>query len=117
MWLKALIFVRILLEEANGLEVTFHRAFDFVQDQQVALTTILKYEQITTILTAGGNGIATEFVSNLVALNDRTKNTHLTIMPGNGLRVNESDLWHYKQLGDQTGDHVWPMPVFDEQQV
>ncbi|MET1178295.1 leucyl aminopeptidase family protein [Peribacillus simplex] len=26
----------------------------------------------------------------------------------------ESDLWHYKQLGDQTGDHVWPMPVFDD---
>ncbi|AXN39281.1 copper homeostasis protein CutC [Peribacillus butanolivorans] len=86
--------LKILLEEANGLEVTFHRAFDFVQDQQVALTTILKYEQITTILTAGGNGIATEFVSNLVALNDRTKNTHLTIMPGNGLRVNELEEFH-----------------------
>ncbi|QFK71957.1 leucyl aminopeptidase family protein [Pradoshia sp. D12] len=26
----------------------------------------------------------------------------------------ESDLWHYKQLGDQTGDYVWPMPVFDD---
>lgn len=26
----------------------------------------------------------------------------------------ETDLWHYKQLGDQSGDHVWPMPVFDD---
>jgi len=26
----------------------------------------------------------------------------------------EADLWHYKQLGEQTGDHVWPMPVFDD---
>ncbi|MED4203299.1 leucyl aminopeptidase family protein [Neobacillus mesonae] len=26
----------------------------------------------------------------------------------------ETDLWHYKQLGDQTGDYVWPMPVYDD---
>ncbi|MFD2131808.1 copper homeostasis protein CutC [Pseudogracilibacillus auburnensis] len=78
-----------LLDEADGLKVTFHRAFDFVRDQKEALETILTYEQITTILTAGGDGTASEFVENLVELHDRTKDTHLTIMPGNGLRVDE----------------------------
>ncbi|MBO1001880.1 M17 family metallopeptidase [Pseudogracilibacillus auburnensis] len=26
----------------------------------------------------------------------------------------EADLWHYKQLGEQTGDYIWPMPVYDD---
>ncbi|MED4203296.1 copper homeostasis protein CutC [Neobacillus mesonae] len=81
--------LQALLHEANGLEVTFHRAFDFVKDQQEALATILKYKQVTTILTAGGNGAATEFASNLAELVEQTKDTHLTIMPGHGLRVDD----------------------------
>ncbi len=28
----------------------------------------------------------------------------------------EEDLWKYKQLGEQTGDYVWPMPVIKEYQ-
>lgn len=28
----------------------------------------------------------------------------------------ENELWKYKELGDKTGDHVWPMPVINEYQ-
>lgn len=26
----------------------------------------------------------------------------------------EEDLWQYKKLGDETGDYIWPMPVYDD---
>src|SRR5699024_9714232 len=26
----------------------------------------------------------------------------------------EEDLWRYKEIGEQTGDHVWPMPLVDD---
>src|SRR5699024_9186489 len=67
------------------LDVTFHRAFDAVDDQMTELETILKYDQIKTILTSGGADRATEASSQLAALVERTKNTSLTIMPGSGL--------------------------------
>src|SRR5699024_7674503 len=71
-----------LLGAAKGLDVTFHRAFDAVDDQMTELETILKYDQIKTILTTGGADRATEASSKLAALVERTKNTSLTIMPG-----------------------------------
>lgn len=74
-----------LLGAAKGLDVTFHRAFDAVDDQMTELETILKYDQIKTILTSGGADRATEASSQLAALVERTKNTSLTIMPGSGL--------------------------------
>lgn len=76
-----------LLNETEGLQVTFHRAFDVVSDQQKALDTILQYEQITTVLTSGGGRSAFDSTARLQELMDRTKETHLTIMPGGGLRV------------------------------
>ena len=76
-----------LLHEAEGLQVTFHRAFDMASDQQEALDTILKYKEITTILTSGGGRSAFDYASSLKKLIDQTKGTHLTIMPGSGLRV------------------------------
>ena len=81
--------LQALLYEANGLKVTFHRAFDYLKDQKEAIATILKYKQITTILTAGGNGLATEFMADLAELVEQTKDTHLTIMPGHGLRLDD----------------------------
>src|SRR5690625_3384339 len=75
------------LEESDGLEVTFHRGFDRVTDQFKALDTILKYKEITTILTSGGTDKATDPNSNLKELVERTKNSHLTIMPGSGLEL------------------------------
>lgn len=76
-----------LLEAAKGLKVTFHRAFDAVEDQIESLKTILHYPEITTILTAGGPGSAPEGMDKLCKLQEMTNGTHLTIMPGSGLQV------------------------------
>lgn len=76
-----------LLEAADGLDVVFHRAFDFVADQFEALETILKYKQIKTILTCGGGDVpATENIDQIKKLIDKTRDTHLTLMPGYGMR-------------------------------
>src|SRR5699024_12453587 len=74
-----------LLGAAKGLDVTFHSAFDAVDDQKTELETILKYDQIKPILTSGGADRATVASSQLAALVERTNNTSLTIMPGSGL--------------------------------
>lgn len=77
-----------LLQAAEGMDVVFHRAFDFVRDQKEALETILQYDQITNILTSGGGDRpATENIEPLQQLIDRAKGTHLTIMPGYGLTI------------------------------
>lgn len=83
-----------LLQEAGDLEVTFHRAFDFARDQQEALETILRYEQITTILTSGGGSSAFDYDKQLANLVQQTKDTHLVIMPGGGLRVEGLSEFH-----------------------
>src|SRR5699024_12213265 len=49
-----------LLGAAKGLDVTFHRAFDAVDDQMTESETILKYDQIKTIFTSGVADRATE---------------------------------------------------------
>lgn len=83
-----------LLEAAEGMDVTFHRAFDAVEDQSAELETILKYDRISTILTSGGADKATGAVQQLAALVERTKNTSLTIMPGTGLVPEEIADFH-----------------------
>lgn len=88
--------VEKLLQEAGDLHVTFHRAFDFAQDQEEALETILQYEQITTILTSGGGSSAFDYEKQLAKLIERTKDTHLEIMPGSGLRVEGLKTFHEK---------------------
>lgn len=79
-----------LISAAEGLDVVFHRAFDFVRDQDAALSTILKYKQIKGILTCGGGEAAattTENAVNLKKLIDKTRDTHVTVMPGSGMRT------------------------------
>lgn len=43
-----------LLYAADGLDVTFHRAFDEMADQFSALRQLAEYPQISRVLTAGG---------------------------------------------------------------
>jgi len=76
-----------LLEEAEGLDVTFHRASDFSRDLEETLETLTQFKQVKRILTAGGRKPATESVITIKRLMELAQNTHLTIMPGYGLRV------------------------------
>lgn len=77
-----------LLAASEGLEVVFHRAFDVVDDQEEALEVLLGYPQITSILTSGGGDTrAPDNVEHLAKLIERTRDRHLTIMPGSGMSV------------------------------
>ncbi|MBW8351319.1 copper homeostasis protein CutC [Bacillus sp. IITD106] len=76
-----------LLEEADGLDVTFHRAMDFSRDLEETLETLTQFKQVKRILTAGGRKPATESVPMIKRLMELAEHTHLNIMPGYGLRV------------------------------
>lgn len=86
-----------LLRVAGDLDITFHRAFDFARNQIEALECLSNYAQVKRILTAGGNFKAPDAISNLNQLIHYSKNTHLTIMAGHGLRVDT-----FKEFYDRT---------------
>jgi copper homeostasis protein len=73
-----------LIHHANGMEVTFHRAFDRVNDQQKALEDIIKLG-CTRILTSGGYPTAMEGKDNLQQLVSLA-NHRIKIMVGSGIR-------------------------------
>lgn len=75
----------LLLKEAEGLDVTFHRAFDFVDDQFAALETIAGFPQINQILTSGGQAPAPESTEQLKKLVKHCENESIQILAGNGV--------------------------------
>ncbi|TCM96518.1 copper homeostasis protein [Paenibacillus sp. BK033] len=74
-----------LLPLTGGLQVTFHRAFDELADQHEGLQTLMKYPQITRILTSAGPRPAMESVKEMAELVAAAKKSHLTILAGSGL--------------------------------
>ncbi|MCR2822916.1 copper homeostasis protein CutC [Lederbergia panacisoli] len=76
-----------LLNEAEELDVTFHRASDFSRNLEETLEVLTQFKQVKRILTAGGRKPATESVPTIKRLMELAENTHLNIMPGYGLRV------------------------------
>ncbi|KPC73850.1 copper homeostasis protein [Thermoactinomyces vulgaris] len=77
----------LLLEAADGLDITFHRAFDEVADQEAALKVLLRYPQVTRVLTSGGKHSALDAVPQMAKLVRLAEGTHLTILAGSGLTV------------------------------
>mgnify|MGYP001229642377 CR=1 FL=1 len=76
-----------LLEAAGGMEVTFHRAFDEVKDQFEALNVLLRYPQITDILTSGARPTAPEGKERIAALEQLSSEHPISILAGSGLSV------------------------------
>lgn len=74
-----------LIHAANGLDITFHRAFDEADDQFAALNVIKDYPQISRILTSGGQRSAADAAERLKRLHELTSDSHLKIMAGAGL--------------------------------
>lgn len=77
--------ISFLLEESEGLEVTFHRAFDFAEDQFAALDVIATFPQIQRILTSGGTAPAPESIDQLTNLVEKAKEKSLKILVGSGV--------------------------------
>lgn len=73
------------LEESGEMKITFHRAFDEITDQLEALEVIATFPQIQRILTSGGQAPAPESAEQLKKLVDKSKDTSIQILAGNGM--------------------------------
>lgn len=76
-----------LLEEAEGLSVTFHRAFDEVRDVQEALVELDKFKQIDRILTSGGKPNVLDAVQEMKDLVAWSQKSSIQILAGSGLTI------------------------------
>ena len=83
-----------ILSVTENLDVTFHRAFDFAKDQMEALECLSKYTKVKRILTAGGNYNAHEAIPQLNHIINHAKDTHLKIMVGHGLRMDNFEKFY-----------------------
>jgi len=79
-----------LLKAAEGLKVTFHRAFDWVDDPIESLA-ILDKAGIDTLLTSGLRDKAALGLELLLELKKKANN--LTLMPGSGIGKQEAALF------------------------
>src|SRR5699024_6757771 len=91
-------FLKKVIDRAEGLNITFHRAFDAARIQFEALQTLLKYDDVQTILTLGGDGYASENLPLLSEMSKFAKDNSTIVMPGGG--INES---YVKQFVDEFG--------------
>ena len=75
-----------LVDLANPLPCTFHRAFDDIEDKQAALETLISCG-FRRVLTSGGTGNAIHYCDELGRLVARA-NGRIVVMPGGGVRSN-----------------------------
>jgi copper homeostasis protein len=75
---------RTLVEAADGLPVTFHRAFDFTPDPHQALDTLISVG-VQRVLSSGGASTARDGIPTLAAL-VRQAGDRLVVMAGGGVR-------------------------------
>ena len=86
----------ILVDAAAPMNVTFHRAFDMVSDQDKALEAII-YAGCARILTSGGQQTAPLGIDKLTDLVRKASN-RISIMPGSGVNIS-----NVKQIAEVTG--------------
>lgn len=90
--------MRRMIEEADGMAVTFHRAFDMVRDYSKALENIISLG-CQRILTSGGKPTAILGADQLKACRQQAAG-RIIIMPGCG--VNPGNI---RKLAEATGCH------------
>lgn len=77
-----------VIEAAEGLPITFHRAFDETADQVEALLTLSRFREVTHVLTSGAMPSAAQAVDTLQRLRDLAIEAgHLELIAGAGLTV------------------------------
>jgi len=86
----------ILVDAAAPMNVTFHRAFDMVKDQDKALEAII-YSGCARILTSGGQQTAPQGIEKLADLVKKAGD-RISIMPGSGVNLN-----NIKHIVESTG--------------
>jgi copper homeostasis protein len=86
----------ILVDAAEPMNVTFHRAFDMAIDQDEALEALI-YAGCARILTSGGQQTAPQGIEKLAELVKKAGD-RISIMPGSGVNLN-----NIKHLVESTG--------------
>jgi copper homeostasis protein len=79
-----LALVRLLVEAAHELPVTFHRAFDFVREFEASLESLID-AGVQRVLTSGGAATAVDGVTILAKLVHRA-GSRIIVMAGGGIR-------------------------------
>ncbi|MBY5959246.1 copper homeostasis protein CutC [Membranicola marinus] len=83
-----------ILSHAEGMDITFHRAFDMVTHQDKALETIISLG-FDRILTSGGKQSTPEGIKQIAKLIEQADG-RITIMPGGGITENNiNDVIHF----------------------
>ena len=91
-----------LIAAAGDMHVTFHRAFDFVRDQRIALEALIELG-VDRVLTSGGAPTALEGVDALAELVDQG-GTEIAILAGGG--INASNVAEVVRLSGVKEVHV-----------
>lgn len=88
--------IKDLISVANDLEVTFHMAFDEIENKKKAIDQLVDLN-IDRILTKGGKNSAISNLENIKELN-KYANNRIIIMPGGGINKDNYKFVHEKTL-------------------
>lgn len=77
------------IDAADGLAITFHRAFDETRDLQKALDVLLGFDAVTNVLTSGGKPSVLQAKSIIRDLVQQASGSHCTVLAGAGLTIDE----------------------------
>jgi len=83
--------LEMLLNETGKLAVTFHRAFDELEDRRSALDLLSRYPAIRKILTSGGKPSVLDAKEEITVLAKLSEGRSLDILAGSGLGVESLD--------------------------
>lgn len=87
-----------LISHIGSLNVTFHRAFDEIEQQERGLDILAQFSQVQSILTSGRRKNALQSIEQFKRLVKYTEGSHFAIMAGGGLTIHA-----LKSFIDQTG--------------
>jgi copper homeostasis protein len=75
------------IDAADGLALTFHRAFDEMRDLRKALDLLLGFDAVTNVLTSGGQASVLNAEGTIRELVQQARGSHCTVLAGAGLTV------------------------------
>ena len=75
------------IDAADGLAITFHRAFDEARDLPAALDVLLGFDAVTNVLTSGGKPSVLYAQATIRELVRQASGSHCTVLAGAGLTI------------------------------
>ncbi|SAK48964.1 CutC family protein [Caballeronia hypogeia] len=76
-----------VIDAADGLQITFHRAFDEARDLFTSFETLLQFDSVTNVLTSGGKPSVLEAEGTIAKLVEMAQGSRCTVLAGAGLTV------------------------------